>query len=100
MLLFLLAYFYIVALCVGKENPLRLLRQRIFFTQSFAAGAGSVVMSFAYLFASAAVITSAKRSLSMLWSILSGSMYFHEKHIAVKLVSFILLAAGVILLVM
>lgn len=96
--LFLLVYFYFVALRVGRENPLRLLRQRIFFTQSFAAGVGSVVMSFAYLFASAAVITSAKRSLSVLWSILSGSMYFHEKHIAVKLTSFVLLVAGVILL--
>jgi hypothetical protein len=96
--LFLLIYFYFVALRVGGENPLRILRQKIFFTQSFAAGVGSVVMSFAYLFAAASVITSAKRSLSVFWSILSGGMYFHEKHIAVKLVSFALLVAGVVLL--
>lgn len=97
--LFLLSYFYVVALRVGRENPLRLLQQRVFFTQSFAAGIGSVVMSFAYLFASASVITSAKRSLSVFWSILSGNIYFHEKHAVVKLVSFVLLVAGVALLV-
>lgn len=97
--LFLLVYFYVVALRVGKENPLRILRQKIFFTQSFSAGIGSAVVSFAYLFAAASVITSAKRSFSVLWSILSGSMYFHEKHIVVKLASFVLLVAGVILLV-
>lgn len=97
--LLLLIYFYIVALRVGKENPLRLLRQKIFFTQSFAAGIGSAVVSFAYLFAAASVITSAKRSFSVLWSILSGNWYFHEQHIVVKLISFCLLVAGVVLLV-
>lgn len=98
--LLLLAYFYVVALRVGKENPWRLLRQKIFFTQSFAAGIGSAVVSFAYLFAAASVITSAKRSFSVLWSILSGNWYFHEQHIVVKLVSFCLLVAGMVLLVM
>lgn len=97
--LFLLIYFYIIALKIGRENPLRLLRKKIFFVQSFAWGIGSVVISFSYLFAPASVITSAKRSLSVWWSIFSGNLYFHEKHIAIKLIAFFLLVIGVILLI-
>ncbi|MBI2063659.1 MAG: hypothetical protein HYT65_01545 [Candidatus Yanofskybacteria bacterium] len=97
--LFLLVFFYFAAIRKHEQNPLKLLKEKIFFTQSFTEGLGSVLISFAYLFAPASIITSAKRSASVFWAILSGSIYFHEKNITVKIISFMLLVAGVILLV-
>lgn len=96
----LLVYFYFVSLYLGHENPLKFLRHRIFFFQSFSQGAGSAVIAFAYLFAPASIITAAKRSMSAFWAMVSGKKYFHEKHLAVKIFSLSFLVAGVILLVM
>ena len=98
-LLILMAYFFIMALFVARENPVRLLRQPIFFLQSFSMGASTVLVSFAYLFAPASVITTAKRSFAVVWAILSGNIYFHEKQILVKIISFILIAVGLVFLV-
>ncbi|MBI2062798.1 MAG: hypothetical protein HYT61_00990 [Candidatus Yanofskybacteria bacterium] len=97
--LFLLIFFYFSAIRKHEQNPIKLLKERIFFGQSFAEGAGSVLVSFAYLFAPASIITSAKRSTSVFWAILFGNAYFHEKHIVVKIISFLFLVVGVILLV-
>lgn len=95
----LLVYFYFVSLYLGHENPLKFLRHRIFFFQSFSQGAGSAFIAFAYLFAPASVITAVKRSLAVLWSIVSGQKYFQEKHLVIKIFSLTFLVAGVILLV-
>lgn len=97
--LFLLMFFYFAAIRRHEKNPLKLMKKKIFFAQSFSQGVGSVLISFAYLFAPASIIASAKRSMSVFWAILSGNVYFHEKHIAVKIISFLLLVAGVIMLV-
>ena len=44
-------------------------------------GAGSSVMGFAYYYGAASVIASAKRALNILFAVLSGNIYFHEKEV-------------------
>ena len=95
----LLVYLFFMALRLGHENPLRMLLKRPFFVQSFTAGIGGVLISFAYLFAPASTITAAKRAVSVLWAIVSGNIYFEEKHIGLKIALFLSVAAGMFLLV-
>lgn len=83
---------------VAKENPFLFLKQPIFLVQSLSAGLGGVLVSFAYLFGAASVITATTRALSVLWAITSGNLYFKEKHTAVKLILFSFLAIGLVLI--
>ncbi len=94
----LLIYFFIMAMTAAKENPLRFLRQPIFFGQSAVAGIGTVLVSFAYLFGAASVITAAKRAAGILWAMFSGNVYFKEKHFLIKLLSLVLMIIGLVFL--
>lgn len=96
--LVLVIFFSIMMLIKTKKNPLRLLTHPTFFAQSFLMGVGGSVMSFAYFFGTASVITSAKRALNILFAMLSGNIYFHEKKLWVKLVSLALIIIGLALL--
>lgn len=96
--LVLVIFFFFMALTREKKNPLRLLAHPVFFTQSFLMGVGGVVVSFAYLFSTASVITAAKRAFTILFAMLSGRIYFHEKKPWVKIISFLLIALGLALL--
>ena len=95
----LLTYMFIMAMRVGHENPFVLLTQRAFFVQSFSAGIGGVLVSFAYLFAPASMVTAAKRAISVLWAIVSGNLYFEEKQLGLKIILFVCVSMGIILLV-
>lgn len=95
--LFLLGAFIIAAL-YRRENVFATMLKPKFFTQSMAAGLSTVFLSFAYLYAPASVITSAKRAFEILGAILSGHAVFKEKKLALKLVSFVLIGAGVALM--
>ena len=95
----LLVYLFFMAIKFDKENPLRFLKKSIFIKQSLYEGIGTVITSFAYIFAPASIIASAKRSSSVLWAVLSGNKVFHEKHFILKILMFILLAGGIVLLV-
>jgi len=97
---FLLIYFFFAALKIDGENPFKFIFKKIFFEQSLAEGAGTVVMSFAYLFAPASVITAAKRSFTVFWSVLSGNRVFHEAHWILKISMIVLLVLGITLLVL
>lgn len=79
----------------GHENVLHSLVRPAFFGQSIAAGVGSVFLSFAYTFAPASVILTAKRSFDILITIASGRLYFHENNTGLKLVAFVLVVIGV-----
>lgn len=94
----LMAYLFLMARFAGKENPVSFLKQPIFLIQSLGAGMGNVLLSFAYLFAAASIITSAKRGLGVFWSILSGKFYFHEKRAIAKLTALAVIGVGLILL--
>lgn len=96
--LILVIFFFLMALTRAKENPLRLLAHPVFFMQSFLMGAGGSVMGFAYFFSTASVITAAKRAFNILFAMLSGRIYFHEKKLWVKILSFVLIVIGLVFL--
>ena len=97
--IFLLAFLFTLSIWKFKENPLKFILKRNFLFQSVSKGIDGVAISLAYLYAPASVITSGKRAASLIWSILSGSQYFHEKHILIKIFSFAFIVIGLILLV-
>ena len=94
----LLAYLFTLAYFFAKENPLSFLRRRVFFAQSAADGLAGVLESFALAFLPPSVFIAAKRSFAILWSTLSGGIYFHEKHVLVRALLVLVLVAGIILL--
>ncbi len=96
----LLAYFFFMAIKHTGENPIRFLAKPLFLKQSLSEGLGMILNSFAYMFAPASVITSAKRSSAIFWGVLSGNKIFKEKNIILKLIIFVFLATGIILLVL
>lgn len=96
--IFSLIYTFIAAVKFGRENPLSMLTKRIFFTQSFTAGIGGVLASFAFIFAPASVITAIIRAASVFWAIISGNIYFQEKQLIFKIIIFSLISVGIILL--
>jgi len=99
MTLILLVYFFFMARFVAKERPfMDHMRKPIFFAQSLLMGVAGVLMSFAFAFAPASVITSVKRAFSILASTISGNLYFKEKKLLIKIAAFILIAGGVVLL--
>ena len=94
----ILVFLFIMARLTAKQNPLRYLFKKEFMAQSIPRGVGGVLISFAYLFASPAVITSGKRATAVLLAVVSGKAYFHEKHFLIKLVSAVLVMVGIVLL--
>ena len=93
----LMLYFFILAWVIARENPLRFLAKPIFVLQSVTSGLMSI-SSFAFLFAPAAVITTSLRASAVLFAMISGKVYFHEKDIYLKSVLFCALCAGLVLL--
>ncbi len=97
---FLLIFLFIMSIWKYKENPLTYVFKKEFFAQSILMGIGGVFVSKAYLYAPASVVTSGKRAFSILWSIVSGNKLFNEKHLAIKIISFLLIILGLVLLVL
>lgn len=91
--LFILAY-------MARQNPFALLAQPVFGLQVVLSGISTTLMSFAYLFAPASVITAAKRSFAVLWAMLSGNVYFREGHFVIKSICFAFVAVGIVMLVL
>ena len=94
-----MAYFFALARYSEGDNPFRYLRKRVFFAQSFVSGLAEVISSFAYMFAPASVITAALRSSAVLFAMLSGKIYFHERHVVAKVTLFVIVVAGLLLLI-
>lgn len=96
----LLVFFFVMSRLVYREDALRALLTGRGLAQSALTAASGMAESYAYLFAPAAIIVAAKRSLSMMWSVLSGRAVFHERRLAVKLTALFVCAAGVCLMAM
>lgn len=90
---------FISAYIAQRKNPLRLLGHPRYFLQSAASGLSSVLVSFAFLFGPASVITVGKRAFAILMSVFSGHYYFKEKRFTIKLLCFALIVLGLILLI-
>jgi len=81
-----------------RENPLKLFARPHAMLQSVTYSAGSIIESYAFLYAPASVITTAKRSFAVLWSIIAGHKVFKEKALGHRLAVFAIVVVGLILL--
>ncbi|MDP2593540.1 MAG: hypothetical protein Q8P52_02750 [bacterium] len=96
--LFLVAYFAIGAFILSRVNPFKYLAKYPFSIQGLTSGLAGVFISFAFLFAPASVITTAKRAFTVLGTVISGKIYFKEKNFAIKLAAFLATAVGIALM--
>jgi hypothetical protein len=94
----LMAYLFGMAYAVKRENPLAFLKRPVFASESLSQGAAGAIISFAYAFAPASIIITATRSFDVLWAMVFGKKYFHEKHFGVKAAAFVFIVAGLVLL--
>lgn len=94
----LLIYLFFYSLFVRRENSFRAFRTVPLLLQSVTSGAAAVLISFAYLYGAASVITALKRIGEVSWSLLSGRIYFQEKHILIKLFLVVLLGLSIVLI--
>lgn len=96
----LVTFFVIMAIFKNRENPLNLLKQKIFRWQILANAIPGFVNSYAYAMAPASVILSTYRSASVFWSVVSGKAVFREEGILIKSICLIVLVFGIILLIL
>ncbi|MFA6429452.1 MAG: DMT family transporter [Patescibacteria group bacterium] len=82
----------------AKERPFFHARKPLVLAQSAALGIASIVENYAFLFLQASVVMALKRSLSVVWSIVSGREYFHERHLWTKIAGCAGLLIGMALL--
>ncbi len=98
--LVMFGYFIGMAWYTARENPFARLQNPLFFFQSIEDGLGGVLQSFAYHFGPASIITAAKRSFAVLWSMIAGHTYFQEKNIWAKGLFLLVVSAGIALMVL
>jgi len=91
-------FLFFLNLFVYKENSFRAFRRVGLFAQSFTMGLAAVLVSFAYVYGAASVITALKRIGEVSWSLLSGRIYFNEKHVLIKLFLVCMFGFSIVLL--
>lgn len=96
--LIMIVAIWMTAYMYTGENVFRALTKRPLLVQSILAGVASVFLSFAFFFTTASVVTTVKRSVEILGSIVLGRTYFHEHHILLKLFSAALILGGITLI--
>ncbi len=94
----LLAYF-IIRLAREKKNPLQYLKKPVTLGQSIIAAIGAPAEAFAFTFAPASVVMTAKRLSTIVWSMIFGQKFFHEAHIRHKMIGFLGIGVAVVLLI-
>ena len=94
--LILLVAIWIAAYVHTGENVFRACKKRALLALSLVAGFASVLISFAMIFTTASIVTTIKRSVEILGSIVLGRAYFHEHHIVVKLIASLFILTGIV----
>ncbi|MCX6793068.1 MAG: hypothetical protein NTY12_03500 [Candidatus Falkowbacteria bacterium] len=82
-----------------KKNPFKLLLKKPFFFQSFFMGTAAIVESIAYTFLPASIVVAIVRASGMIWSTVSGRVYFKEKHILHKAAIVLIIIVGFVFLI-
>ncbi|MEK7641443.1 MAG: hypothetical protein AAB365_00450 [Patescibacteria group bacterium] len=98
MFLILLTYFLVMVIWKSRRNPFPYLWTYPYSFQSLTRGIAVPILSFAYIFAPASIIVTGKRAFSMLWSVLSGNHYYHEKKLGIKVLYLALILVGLVLM--
>ena len=92
-------YFLTAGYVANKEDIFKeVFAKPIFVLQSLLQGTGTAFDAFAYSFAPASVISTAKRSASTILTMISGKLVFSERHMIVKSAAVVFLIIGIILL--
>ena len=94
----LIIYLIFASIFFNKTNPFKLLTKGIFLVQATGTGIGALFDSFFYLYAPASIITAAKRSVSAFFTIVFGTLYFHEHKFITKMIALGFLVSGIIML--
>ncbi|HWO07329.1 MAG TPA: hypothetical protein VNM40_01970 [Candidatus Paceibacterota bacterium] len=94
----LVAALVIVAWVRTGENLFTHLFRPSYVLQSVAAGIATVLLSYAYLYAPASIITAGKRGFEILGAIAFGRAVFKEKHVLIKFVSCAIIVGGIVLI--
>lgn len=98
MYLILCAYSLIMTLIYDRRNPFPYLFKYPYNLESLTRGVAVPLLSFAYMFGTASIILTAKRVLSIIWSIFFGNHYFHEKRIGIKIICLVVVFLGLVLI--
>lgn len=96
---FLVIYFMFAIRRAGQESPFKMLFTNPFAAQSLTHGLASVASSFAFVFAPASIVVTVERASSILWAIISGNHYFHERYLFHKIGIFVVISLGIFLLI-
>lgn len=88
----------IAARVIHKQNLFKLFTKPFALLQAASMGIGSVLDGFAYEFAPASIIGATYRSAQAFWTLVTGSLYFHEHKIWSKIIAVLFLIGGVVLL--
>ncbi len=92
-----LVFFTILAYRHKREKTWSFLLKPFAEGQSILAGLGTTLDLYAYAYAPASIALTFKRATSVLWSIIFGNIYFHEKKLKQKLVGFVAVTIAIIL---
>ncbi len=98
--LIVVVYFFIASIVKNKPIDLKLLVKSVTGLQSIASAMETVMISFAFYFAPTSIITVLKRTTAMFWSVVFGQRYFEEKALLQKILTGILIVAGLILIIL
>lgn len=94
----LIIYFFFAAKFLGKENPLKFLKHKLFLGQGAFHGLAAIFASFAISFGNPGIAITAGRTSAVLAGIISGRNYFQEKKFGAKIFVAIILTIGIVLL--
>ncbi len=83
---------------IKQKNIFRLLQRPAIVAQAMCSETGTMFSSFAYMFAPASVILAIARSSGVFWSLVSGSLYFHEQHVGRRALFAFVLISGISLM--
>lgn len=82
----------------NPEKPWRYLIKPLTGTQALLAGLGGAIEGYAYSFAPASIILTAKRALSVFWSIIFGNRIFKEKQLGFKIIGLLIIVLALVLI--
>ncbi len=89
-------YFFIASKLKSRPINLGLLIKPRTGLQCISPGLETMLVSLAFYFAPASIITVLKRTAAMFWSLVFGRRYFNEKGLLVKVISGALIAIGLL----
>lgn len=94
----LMVFFTAAAWYSGKEKTWGYLFKKRPEEQSLLSGLGGVAGSYAYTYAPASIVLTFSRATEIFFSIIFGSMVFHEKRIGNKFVGLVVIVVGLLLI--